>query len=343
MNRKPSSRDVARLAGVSQSAVSRAFTPGSSIKADTREKIRKAAKELGYQPNFMARSMKTQRSKIIGFVFGYMENQYYPLALEKLSRKLQALGYHSLMFFADSNEPADRIVEEFLQYQIDAVILASVSLSPDWIDACKTVAVPVILFNRAIDSDEVSAITSDNLAGGRIIADFLIAGGHRKIAYLSGFEGSSTNRDRETGFTEGLKAAGQTLFARAVGDYCQKRAREATLAMFDRPAAERPDALFVANDHMALAVLDTLRFELGLRAPEDVSVIGYDDVPLAAAPPYSLTTMRQPLDAMVDATVETLLEQLDQPSVGARRIEIDGPLMVRGSARIPEGYQHEKL
>ena len=343
MKRKPSSRDVAQLAGVSQSAVSRAFTPGSSVKASTREKILRAAKELGYQPNVMARSMITRRSKIIGFVFGYMENQYYPVALEKLSRELQKRGYHSLMFFADSNEPADRIVEEFLQYQIDAVVLASVSLSPDWIHACHSVAVPVILFNRAIDTEDVTAITSNNRKGGREVAEFLVAGGHRRIAYVSGFEGSSTNRDRENGFVEGLRAHGLDLHARALGDYRQDLAREATLSMFQGPQSNHPDAIFAANDHMALAVLDTLRFELGLRVPDDVSVIGYDDVPLAKALAYNLTTMAQPVDAMVDATVNALLERLDEPGTDAKRIEIEGPLIVRGSARIPPGYDHEKF
>lgn len=337
MNRKPSSKDVARLAGVSQSAVSRAFTPGSSIRQATRETIFSAAKQLGYQPNVMARSMITRRSKIIGFVFGYMENQYYPVALEKLSRRLQTLGYHSLMFFADSNEPADRIVEEFLQYQIDAVVLASVSLSPDWIDACHSVAVPVILFNRAIDAEDVSAVTSANHAGGRVVADFLMDGGHQRIVYMSGFEGSSTNRDREAGFTEGLAARGQKLHARVVGNYQQDLARQETLSLFSGDSSEHPDAIFAANDHMALSVLDTLRYELGKKVPEDVSVVGYDDVPLASALAYNLTTMSQPVDAMVDATVEVLMERLQQPNAPARRIEIDSPLVVRGSARLPQG------
>lgn len=343
MNRKVSSKDVAHTAGVSQSAVSRAFTPGSSIRPETREKIMRAAHELGYRPNVMARSMITRRSRIIGFVFGYLENQYYPLALEKLSRRMQDLGYHSLMFFADSNEPADHIVEEFLQYQIEAVVVASVSLSPDWIDACHSVAVPIILFNRAIDAEDVSAVTSNNLLGGHRVADFLIDGGHQRIAYLSGFEGSSTNRDRECGFIAGLEARGHSLFARAVGNYQQDQAQAATRQLFDAPPGQRPDAIFCANDHMALAVLDTLRFEMGLRVPEDVSVVGYDDVPLAAALSYNLTTVSQPVDAMVDATVEALVARMDDPHLPAERTEIDGPLVIRGSARLPDGVKHEKF
>ena len=99
-----------------------------------------------------------------------------------------------------------------------------------------------------------------------------------------------------------------------------------------------PDAIFVANDHMALAVMDMLRFDLGLKVPQDVSILGYDDVPMAGWPAYDLTTLRQPTRRMVDATVDELMAKLDTPNRAARRIEIDGPLVVRTSARIPEGY-----
>lgn len=118
-----------------------------------------------------------------------------------------------------------------------------------------------------------------------------------------------------------------------------EEARVATLRMFD-PALgpDRPDAVFVANDHMALSVMDTLRHEMGLRVPEDVSVVGYDDAAPASWPAYDLTTVRQPASRMVGKTVEILLSKIETPQIAAQRIEIDGPLVVRGSARIPEGW-----
>jgi DNA-binding LacI/PurR family transcriptional regulator len=129
------------------------------------------------------------------------------------------------------------------------------------------------------------------------------------------------------------------LFARAVGDFDDARARAAALALFDRPADQRPDAVFVCNDHMALIVMDVLRYELGLAVPEQVSVVGYDDVPLAAAKAYDLTTVRQPVNRMVEVTVQVLLDQLERPTSPPQRIEIPGPLMVRGSTRAATGYQ----
>lgn len=182
----------------------------------------------------------------------------------------------------------------------------------------------------------MSAVTSDNVAGGRKAAEFLLAGGHRKIGYIAGWEGASTQRDREAGFLAGLQAAGTTLHAREIGNFVTQQTRAATLRMF---ASDPPDAVFVANDHMAITVMDTLRFELGLKIPEDVSVIGYDDVTVAAWPTYSLTTVRQPANRMVAETVDILLAKIEGPDIGPRRVEIDGPLIIRGSARIPEGWK----
>jgi DNA-binding LacI/PurR family transcriptional regulator len=333
------STDVARLAGVSQSAVSRAFTPGASVSPGMRLRVLRAAAELDYQPNALARSLSTQRSRIVGVALAYLNNQYYPMALEKLTLRLQAEGYHCMVFIAQNKEPADAIVSTFLQYQVDAVILASVALSTPWVAACERAGVPVVLFNRSHEEPRYSAVTSANVEGGREVAAFLAAGGHRRVAYVAGWEGASTQRDREAGFRQGLAESGAGLFERAVGDFDDGRAREAALALFaGRPPGERPDAVFVCNDHMALIVMDVLRFELGLRVPEDVSVVGYDDVPQAAARAYDLTTVRQPVNRMVEATVRLLLDQVERPGAPPERVEIPGPLMVRGSARIPEGY-----
>jgi DNA-binding LacI/PurR family transcriptional regulator len=131
--------------------------------------------------------------------------------------------------------------------------------------------------------------------------------GHQRIGYIAGWEGASTQRDRELGFTTRLAEAGRTLFAREVGNFRMDEAAEAARRMFAVDAGDRPDAVFVANDHMAIPVIDTLRSEFGLRVPDDVSVVGYDDVPAASWPAYSLTTVRQPADRMVEETVDLLL------------------------------------
>ncbi len=334
---KVTSLDVARLAGVSQAAVSRVFTPGASASPETARKVREAAEALGYRPNRLARSLNTGRSRIVGLVIGYLENHFYPEALQLISSALQAEGYHVLVFLTGRvDEDVEAVVEEILDYQVDAVIAASVGMSSDLGRRAKAAGVPVVLFNRSQDDPSMSAVASDNRAGGRKVADFLVAGGHRRIAYIAGWESASTQRDREEGFREGLAAHGLDLFARAVGEFEAEAAKQAARDLFS--AAERPDAVFVANDHMALPVMDVIRHELGLRIPQDVSVVGYDDAPPAGWPSYDLTTVRQDTPAMVAACVEIILEGIDDRAAPPRRVALGGPLIVRGSARVPDGW-----
>ncbi|MBD3678994.1 MAG: LacI family DNA-binding transcriptional regulator [Rhodobacteraceae bacterium] len=334
---KITSADVARRAGVSQSAVSRVFTPGASASRKTVEKVRRAADELGYRPNILARAMVSGKSRIIGLVVAYLENYFYPEALEKLSNALQKQGYHVLVFMASQTSgDVNEVVEEILDYQVDGIIAASVALSSDLAQRCKEAGVPIVFFNRRQQGHDSSAVMSDNRSGGRSVANFLVAGGHQRIGYIAGWEGASTQVEREAGFLEGLAAHGIELHAREVGNYVLEQARQAARDMFDRP--DRPDAVFVANDHMAFGVIDVLRYELGLSVPGDVSVVGYDDVPPAAWRAYDLTTVRQRANQMVDATVEILMRQINQGDTSPEEILVEAPLVVRSTARIPEGW-----
>lgn len=336
LKEKVTSQQVAQLAGVSQSAVSRVYTSGASASKKTILKVHKAAAALGYRPNVLARAMVSGKSRIIGLVVAYLENQFYPDAIEKLSTQLQEKGYHVLIFMASKTAGnIDSVVEEILDYQVEGIIVASVALSSQLAKRCHLAGVPIVLFNRSQDGEGLSCVTSDNFSGGAKAARFLLAAGHEKIGYIAGWEGASTQRDREFGFTAALQQAGMDLYAREVGNFSMEQASEATRRMF---AKNKPDAVFVANDHMAFAVMDTLRFELGLRIPEDISVISYDDVPAAAWPAYNLTTVRQRAEQMVQETVRILMEQIHGNGLQSQQISIGSPIIVRGSARIPEGW-----
>jgi DNA-binding LacI/PurR family transcriptional regulator len=327
--------DVARLAGVSQSAVSRVFTPGASASALTVKKVRAAAEQLGYRPDPLARAMITGRTRIIGLVVAYLENQFYPMVLERLSRALQERGYHILVFMAEnSTEKVAEVVQELIDYRVDGIITASVAMSNDLTARLMALGIPVVNFNRGQDDARLTDITSDNVAGGRRATEFLVAAGHRRIAHVMGWQGSSTGRDRAEGFRQAMAAAALKPFAMIDGMYSRDTAAAAARDLCQGP--DRPDAIFVGNDHMAFAVMDELRFALGLRIPEDISVIGYDDVPMAAWPAYGLTTIRQPVNRMVAATVEAILGLIDGTAT-PQKTRIDGPLMVRRSARIPQG------
>lgn len=323
-------QDVARLAGVSQSAVSRVFTPGASASKATVAKVRAAADRLGYRPNVLARSLITGRTRIIGLVVAYLENQFYPVALELLSRALQARGYHVLVFMAsNATEGVSEVMAELLDYQVDGIITASVAMTNDLTARCNAAGIPVVMFNRGQDDPRLSEVTSDNIAGGHAAASHLIATGHRRIAHVMGWQGASTGRDRAQGFQNALTDADLAPVAMIDGMFSRETAAQATRDLF---GDHHPDAVFVGNDHMAFAVMDVLRFELGLNVPGDVSVVGYDDVPLASWPAYDLTTIRQPVRRMVDATVDLMLGQIEGDH-DPHKIRIDGTLIRRGSVR----------
>ena len=337
MPERVTSLDVARRAGVSQSAVSRVFTPGGSASAKTAERVRKAAEELGYRPNILARSLITGRSRIIGLVVAYLDNYFYPEALEKLSNALQEQGYHVLVFMASQTAGnIDKVLEEILDYQVDGIVMASVAMSSELASRCQAAGVPVVLFNRTQDDARLSSVTTDNFEGGRQIADFLIAGGHSRIGHIAGWEGASTQRDREAGFLAGLAAHGATLHSRTVGDFHMDRAKTAARQMFNAP--DRPDAVFVANDHMAIAVMDVLRSEMGVDIPGQVSVVGFDDVPPAAWAAYGLTTYRQRANRMVEETVHTLMTTIETGQLKPRNVTLPGSLILRTSARRPKDW-----
>ncbi len=318
MPEKVTSADVAARAGVSRSAVSRVFTPGASASQATVDKVKAAADELGYRPNALARGLLTGRTRIIGLVVAYLDNQFYPQAVEQLSAALQKEGYHVLMFMVGNTAAnVEDVTRSLLDYQVDGLILASVALSSDLAGQCRDLGIPVVLFNRDQGPDGGCAVVSDNFAGGQMAAQVLLKRGAQKIGYIAGWEGASTQRQREAGFLAGLRAAGQGLHAREVGDFKDAGAKAAARAMFGGP--NRPDAVFVCNDHMAISVLDVIRFELNLDVPHDVAVVGFDDVPAASWPAYDLTTVAQDTGAMVTAAVDRILSMInaacDQPSV----------------------------
>ncbi|WP_447651435.1 LacI family DNA-binding transcriptional regulator [Pseudomonas abietaniphila] len=331
--RRPvTAHDVARLAGVSQSAVSRTFTKGASVSPDTRRKVEEAAASLGYRPNLVARSLITRRSNLIGVAIPGMANPFYARVLEALSAEFEQLGYRILLFSMANNEDSDPVLEEILRYQVDGLVLVSASLSSRFAEECRTIGLPVVLFNRTNDSTSVSSVTSDNLTGSRTIAEFLLAGGHERLAFIAGKQSSSTNRDREAGFNGYLQEQGRPLALREVGDYTFDGAVAATrrLLSLDSP----PDAIFCANDLMALAAINVCH-ELRVQPGKDVSIVGFDDLPQGQWPVFGLTTFEQPLAEMIGRAVNIVCAQLANPETPAIQEVLPGRMIVRGTARVP--------
>jgi DNA-binding LacI/PurR family transcriptional regulator len=332
--RRPTAHDVARVAGLSQSAVSRAFTPGASISEDARAKILEAAQSIGYRPNMIARSLITERSGTIGVAIGYMDNQFYPAILECLSSEFARAGYRLLLFTQGPRDDSDPILDEVLRHRVDAVILASVRLTSNFAEECSKAQVPVVLLNRRTETQTASSVTGENRVGGHAVAAFLAGGGHQRFAYMAGLDDSSTSREREEGFNQGLAACGKTAPVRVVGHYDFDAARAGTKRLLSRK--KPPDAIFCANDHMAFAVMETARSEFGLSVGQDISVVGFDDVPLASWPSFMLTTYSQPIQPMVRRVVEIALHHVEHGGGEPIRDVVKGALIVRSSARVPQ-------
>lgn len=334
--KKPSvtSSQVADHAGVSQSAVSRTFTPGASISAKTRAKVLSSAKLLGYRPNAIARSLITSHSRIIAVVMAYLENLFYPDVLEELGRRLAAENYHLLLFTGFKDRDSDPVFDQIMQYRVDGIILASTSLSSELSEECTVAGIPVVLFNRTTERDAASSVTTRNRDGGKLIAEFLLAGGHKSFGYIAGLESSSTNRDRFTGFRDGLRAGGVDKIEVRQGNFNRADAEAAARELLS--LKKRPQAIFVGNDHMAVAVMDVARHEFGLSIPNDLSIVGYDDVGAARWPSYGITTVTQPIVPMVEATIDILMDQIASGEIESQHKVIAGELVVRTSARLPK-------
>lgn len=325
--------DVAHRAGVSQSAVSRTFTPGASVSEKTRQKVVKAAAELNYRPNLIARSLSTRRSNMIGIIVPPLENQFYPEMLETLAGAFGQYGQRILLFTSRHDASNDPILQDVLNARVDALVMVSASVSSVFADECRAIGLPIVMLNRKTDSRSVSSVTGANRKGAAAIADFLVAGRHTRFAYLAGLETSSTSRDREEAFVERLAHHGKELACREIGNYSTAGATAAARALLgrDRP----PDAIFCANDHMALVTIGLARSEFGLDVGRAVSVVGFDDSQLARWPLFLLTTYSQPLATMADKVAEIVDEQLNGEGGSVAEIEVPGELLVRQSARLP--------
>jgi DNA-binding LacI/PurR family transcriptional regulator len=326
--RKPiTARELARLMGVSQSAVSRAFTPGASIAPDLREKILRHAADVDYHPNAIASMLSRSRTNIVGIVVSDMRNPFYPALIEKLSRSLQKVGLQSLLFNITKGSDLEEQLSALRRYNVDAVIVISATILSGATLRWATEGRAAILINRVIEGGELSCVACDNIAGGYAIADHFYELGHRRVAYVAGLSHTSTNLERQNAFITRVAELGMMLGGRFDGgEYSYDAGRRAAL---DIASKDDIDAVFFANDILAAGGIDALRDEAGLRVPEDVSVAGFDDIAMASWPRYQLTTFRQPVDEMVALAVRMIGDGSCEPGRPATIRRLPGSLIIR--------------
>lgn len=329
------SNDVAKLAGVSQSTVSRAFKNDTSMAEETRLKVLNAAQKLSYVPNSFARGLTTQKSNIVAIVIGDLKNAFYTESLAAFSRELQRRGKHLLLFSVSEGAETDDAVRQILEYQVDGIILTAANASMRSAQLCLNRGIPVVTFNRYVPGLQVNSVYCDNVEGGKLITQTLLNAGARSFVVVYGEKEATTNRDRLAGFYTALDQSGipRDEVRLVLGGYTYAGAHKATLDSFAN--GQRYDAVLCLNDAMALGAIDALKHGIGLRIPEDVMVAGFDDIPEAARQPYNLTTVRQPMDDMVVEALDLLgLGPQKLPSTAMMRM-LPGTLILRGTVRPP--------
>ncbi len=332
--RRVTSEDVASQAGVSRSAVSRTFTPGASVSQETRDRVLRAAKELGYRRNALARSLTTNSTDLIAVVMGYLSSQYEPYFFGRLTARLQRMHKRALLVHVDDSDEVGVPLLEALSYPVEGAIVAAGSISPETAEECMRLGIPLVLSGRAIEADGVDAVCCDNFRGAQLAAEALVNAKHKRIAYIGGKATIQAEVERSAGVRDGLAAHGLSLFAEERGDFSFESGYRTALTLLR--ADQPPDAIFCCNDAMAMGAMDAARHTVGLAVPDDVSIIGFDDIPMAAWPGFNLTTLRNPVDEAVDNILDLLQRRIERPNLPPviRRIR---PVMVRrGSAKLAQ-------
>lgn len=332
LSRTPTSYDVAQRAGVSQSAVSRCFRPGGSIAPQTRARVLKAARELGYQPNAIASGLKAKRSNLVAVLISNLTNLYYPEVLAGLTRQLNAHNNRVLLFALETEDEVDAALDQVWRYRVDGAIVAA-RLSAPQLRAFQRHRVPVVLYNRWSDeSDPVSSVCCDSPGGERMLVDRLLAAGHRRFGLIAGPEDNTVGRSRIEAARARLEQAGLTpVVTGGAFDHDSGAQGFRRLMMANDGAV---DAVICANDLMAIGAIDAAREDFGLNVPRDVSVVGFDGVGPAAWASYRLTTVRQPVNRMTEAAVSMLLERVADPDLPPEVRTLTGTLIPGTSARL---------
>lgn len=319
-------------AGVAPSTISRALKGDTRISAETRARIARLAKELGYTPHASGRTLSSGRSGLVGMVLGPSDNPFYTELLHEAFRQALARGMRLLIIHAGTGPVEDRMADALLQYQVDGCLMASVELPSHAAAVCAANGVPVVMVNRVARLHS-SAVACDNAGGSAELAELLLRSGRRRFALVGTSSPSSTAQEREKGFVEYLAQTGIGRPLRLDGHSTYKGGFEAGRGVAGLPAGQRPDAVFAVSDIMAMGVLDALR-QAGISAGKDVSVVGFDGLPSAAWPVYDLTTVEQPLAAMAGRALELLQARIADRGLPDESVTLRGRLIERGSSRV---------
>lgn len=321
--------DVARRAGVSRAVVSRAFTSGSSISPESREKVLQAASELDYRVNQVARALNRKRSDLVGLVVSDMANPYRAAQIDALAKRIVADGYRPVLFCVDGNAETEQSISLLLNYSVSGVVVTS-GLPPEAICyKCAERNVPLVIIDRGHHYPHVDQVTSDNAGGGREAAAKFMRQGNRHLVAVEPDLVVFSVSARVEGFKRAAKSNGCELTVIRVSDPSYASGQKAADSFASK--SMRNAGVFCPTDLCALGFLDAMRTKHGADIPQELSVIGYDDIPQSSWEFANLTTFRQPVDEVAATTLELLESRFADPEMEERQVVLPVRMIERGT------------
>jgi LacI family transcriptional regulator len=334
-NRPVTILDVARESGVSYATVSRVLSGYTFVKETTRSRVMAAVTRLGYVANLQARSLAGGHSQIIGLLVPNLDNGYIGAIMRGIDQELLRANY-DLMLYTTHRHPGkeSNYVNTIANGLTEGLLLVAPLVPADYLKALRDQVFPYVLIDQADPENESSVVDSTSWQGAYDAISYLAQLGHRRIGFITGLLTLNSAIERLEGYKAALSDAGLPFDAELVreGDYWEQPAYQATQALLQD--TNPPTAIFASNDLSAFGVMDAVR-DAGLRIPDDISIVGFDDTPQASGVYPKLTTVRQPLDQMGRVAVKMLLEQIAEPDRPLRHVTLATQLIVRDSCAAP--------
>ncbi len=324
---------MAREAGVSQSAVSRVFRPGLSVSQKTRDKVMATANEMGYRPNAIARMLITKQSGMVAVIVSSRANVNYPEVLSQVSKQLAARNKRVLLFTLDDVEGLDELFEQILTFQVDGVIALAAHFESHRLAQFEKHEIPVVLYNRNVPDAMANTVCCNHEQGIKQLITELEKNNPKNYLVLSGPKDSDVANERREIAIKLLKQFAVKDVSILYGDYSYQSGRDCLAKWLQKNAA--PDAIICSNDTMAIGVIDEARENHDIHIPNDISVVGFDGITSSAWQSYQITTIKQPVEKLVKAAVEMLLEHIENPDSPPEARVLTGALIKGNSVRRP--------
>ncbi|MBA4420296.1 MAG: LacI family transcriptional regulator [Anaerolinea sp.] len=328
----PTIREVARKAGVSSATVSHVANNTRFVSEDVRERVKTAMRELNYRPNALARSLRRGETHTLGLILPDSSNPFFAEVGHAIESEAFALGYSVILCNTDNDENKERIYTEVLENkQLDGIIFVGAGENRESISQIVKNGLPLVVVDREMGNLELDTVTTENYQGGLLATQHLISLGHKVIGCITGPSNITPSADRVTGYRAALQQAGipieESLIAR--GDFHASSGYSAALQLLAHDP--RPTAIFVCNDIMAIGALRAAA-QLSLSVPENVAIVGFDDIELASYTTPPLTTVAQPKQEIGQLAVKLIFERMGNPSLPPRRIILSTQLVIRESS-----------